>query len=61
LGTTAKTAGQGAWLNNGIIRYIDAAGGVHNSYKYFSIKIVMTSSSHNVVPRIADMRTLALT
>jgi hypothetical protein len=60
LGTEAKTAGQGAWLNNGIIRYIDAAGGIHNSYKYFSVKIVMTSSGHNVVPRIADMRTLAL-
>ena len=60
LDTTAKTAGQGAWLNNGIIRYIDAAGGIHNSYKYFSVKIVMTSSGHNVVPRIADMRTLAL-
>lgn len=61
LGTTARTAGQGAWLNNGIIRYIDPSGGIHNSYKYFAIKIVMTSSSHNVVPRIADMRTLALT
>jgi Domain of unknown function (DUF4815) len=61
LGTTAKTAGQGAWLNNGAIRYIDTNGGIHNSYKYFSVKIVMTSSSHNVVPRIADMRTLALT
>jgi hypothetical protein len=61
LGTTAKTAGQGAWLNNGVIRYIDTNGGIHNSYKYFSVKIVMTSSSHNVVPRIADMRTLALT
>ena len=61
LDTVAKTAGQGAWLNNGIIRYIDPSGGVHNSYKYFSVKIVMTSTSHNVVPRIADMRTLALT
>ena len=60
LDSTAKTAGQGAWLNNGIICYIDAAGGIHNSYKYFSVKIVMTSSGHNVVPRIADMRTLAL-
>jgi len=61
LGTTAKTAGQGAWLNNGVIRYIDTNGGIHNSYKYFAVKIVMTSTSHNVVPRIADMRTLALT
>lgn len=61
LGTTSKLAGEGAWLNSGIIRYIDTNGSVHNSYKYFSVKIVMTSTSHNVVPRIADMRTLALT
>lgn len=60
LDTTAKTAGQGAWSNNGIIRYIDPTGGIHNSYKYFSVKIVMLSNGHNVVPRIADMRTLAL-
>lgn len=60
LDTTAKTAGQGAWLNNGVIRYIDSAGGIHNSYKYFSVKIVMLSNNHSIVPRIADMRSLAL-
>ena len=60
LGTTAKTAGQGAWLNGNTIRYIDSNGGIHNDYKYFAVKIAMLSNGHNVVPRIADMRTLAL-
>jgi len=60
LGTTVKTAGQGAWLNNGVIQYIDPTGAIHNSYKYFAVKILMTSNSHSVVPRLADMRTLAL-
>jgi hypothetical protein len=60
LGTTVKTAGQGAWLNGNTIRYIDPTGAVYNDYKYFAVKIGMLSEGHNVVPRIADMRTLAL-
>jgi hypothetical protein len=60
LGTTVKTAGQGAWLNGNTIRYIDPTGAVYNDYKYFAVKIAMLSEGHNVVPRIADMRTLAL-
>jgi hypothetical protein len=60
LGTTVKTAGQGAWSNSGVIQYIDPTGAIHNSYKYFAVKILMTSNSHSVVPRLADMRTLAL-
>lgn len=60
LGTTAKTAGQGAWLNSGVIAYIAPNGSVYNSYKYFAVKIVLLSSSHNAIPRIQDMRTIAL-
>lgn len=60
LGTTVKTAGNGAWLNNGVIRYIDKNGAIYNSYKYFAVKIVLLSSSHNAIPRIQDMRTIAL-
>ncbi len=60
LGTTAKTAGQGAWLNGGVIRYIAPNGAIYNSYKYFAVKIVMLSSRHNAIPRILDMRTIAL-
>lgn len=60
LGTTSKSSGEGAWSNSGVIRYIDPTGAIHNSYKYFAVKIVMTSNNHSVVPRIADMRTLAL-
>lgn len=60
LGTTSKTAGNGAWLNNGVIQYIAPSGAVYNNYKYFAVKIVLLSSSHNNIPRIVDMRTLAL-
>ena len=61
LGTVAKTAGNGAWLNNGIINYIDPTGAVYTSYKYFAVKIVMLSNGHNIVPRIKDLRAIALT
>ena len=61
LGTTAKTAGQGAWDNGGVINYIDPTGAVYTNYKYFAVKIVMTASGHNVVPRVKDLRALALT
>jgi hypothetical protein len=60
LGTTSKTAGQGAWLNNGVIQYIAPSGAIYNNYKYFAVKVVLLSSSHNNIPRIADMRTIAL-
>lgn len=61
LGTVAKTAGNGAWLNNGIINYIDPTGAIYTNYKYFAVKIVMLSNGHNVVPRIKDLRAIALT
>lgn len=61
LGTVAKTAGNGAWSDNGVIKYIDPTGAVYTSYKYFAIKIVMLSNGHNVVPRIKDLRAIALT
>jgi hypothetical protein len=61
LDSTAKLAGQGAWDNNGTINYIDPTGAVYTSYKYFAVKIVMESNGHNIVPRIKDLRALALT
>jgi hypothetical protein len=61
LGTTSKAAGEGAWDNSGVVNYIDPDGAVYTSFKYFAVKIVMESSGHNVVPRVKDLRALALT
>jgi hypothetical protein len=61
LGTTSKAAGAGAWDNSGVINYIDPSGAIYTNFKYFAVKIVMESSGHNVVPRVKDLRALALT
>lgn len=47
--------------NNGIVRYVcRSTDSVFDGFKTFAIKIVMTSDSAQIVPRIADMRALAL-
>jgi hypothetical protein len=60
LGTVSKLAGQGAWSNAGTINYIDSSNAIYKDFKFFAIKIVMLASSHNIVPRINDLRALAL-
>lgn len=63
LGTTSKSVGEGAWDNNGVINYIaniDGSNVKFKNYKFFAIKIVMLADSHNVVPRLKDVRALAL-
>ena len=48
-------------LNNGIVRYVcKSTDSAFDSYKTFAIKIVLTADSTQVVPRVADMRALAL-
>jgi hypothetical protein len=47
-------------MNNNIVRYHDSTGATYDSYKKFAIKIVMLSSNTASVPKIADMRALAL-
>ena len=59
------SAGSGAWINedNGdgsIIRYVDENGAIYDTYKYFALKIVMLATAHNNVPRLADVRSIAL-
>lgn len=64
LGTTSKTVGQGAWDNSGVINYIAPIDGNNvkfTNFKYFAIKIVMLSNSHAVVPRVNDIRAIAVT
>lgn len=56
---TAPVTG-GAYLNSsGTIEYFNG-GSKYNNYKYFAIKIVMLSTDHHRVPRVADIRAIAL-
>lgn len=58
------TAGGGAALNsdnNEVLRYIDENGTIFETYKSFAIKIVMLSDSHRIVPKLKDVRSIALT
>ena len=46
--------------NNNIVRYVSSKNVVYDSYKSFAIKIVPVSDSTAVVPRVKDMRAIAL-
>lgn len=53
--------GGGAWLEDELtFTYIDPDGAVYNNYKFFAVKIVFLSTSHNVIPRVRDMRAIAV-
>ena len=58
---TSATAGGSAILESGTtFKYIDAGGAVYTDYKYFAVKIVLTSAGHDKIPRVKDMRAIAL-
>jgi len=42
------------------ISYETPEGNVFNTYKYFSIKVVLTATSHTNIPRVRDIRAIAL-
>lgn len=42
------------------ITYIAPNGNTFNTYKYFAIKVVLSSSSHTKIPRVRDVRAIAL-
>lgn len=46
--------------NDGIVRYYSASGAAYDTYKSFAIKIVMKSENSNIVPRVLDLRVIAL-
>lgn len=57
--TAERVAGE-AYLNaSGIFEYV-SDGATYNNYKYFAIKIVLLSTDHHKVPRVSDMRAIAL-
>ena len=59
--TSSATAGGSAVLESGTtFKYVGANGAVYTDYKYFAVKIVLTSASHAKIPRVKDMRALAL-
>ena len=59
LGDTLSSEG-GAYLNSGQFTYTGPDGEIYNNYKYFAIKIVFKSSSQNVIPKVKDMKAIAL-
>jgi hypothetical protein len=46
--------------NNNIIRYTTSADGVYETFKTFATKIVLVSNTAQIIPKMADMRCLAL-
>jgi hypothetical protein len=55
------TSGAFAYTNNlGIVRYVSNTDIVYDTYLTFAIKIVPTSNAPHIVPRVTDMRALAL-
>lgn len=62
LGDEEQEQGGGAWIQNGdTFTYTDPDGAVYNNYKYFAIKIVFLSADHSTIPRVKDMRAIAVT
>ena len=46
--------------NNNIVRYTTPTDGVFETFKTFATKIVLVSNTTQIIPRMADMRCLAL-
>lgn len=64
LPTTSKAANEGVWINNDTIQYIVNAGDgdvLYQDFSMFTLKIVMLSNTHNLVPRLKDIRAIAVT
>lgn len=61
LDTTVLGAGEGAYLNGGEFEYQSIDGAIHKNFKFFAIKILMNSDGQSRIPRLKDMRAIALT
>lgn len=46
--------------NSGIVRYITKNDSIFDTYKVFAVKVVLVSDSAHIVPKMADIRCLAL-
>jgi hypothetical protein len=47
-------------VNSGISRYVTDGDSVFDTFKIFAVKIVLVSDNYHIVPKMADMRCLAL-
>lgn len=47
-------------LNSGILRYTNRSGQIFDTYKSFSVKIVLMSTDSCIVPRLQDYRAIAV-
>ena len=59
LPTTASVSGA-AFLNSDDTFEYSYGTATFNDYKYFQLKIVLLADSHSIVPRVADIRSIAL-
>ena len=46
--------------NNSVARYVSATDGVFDTFKTFAVKVVLVSENYHIVPKMSDMRCLAL-
>ena len=46
--------------NGDVVRYYNTGGAFFDTFKYFSIKIVLRANASNLVPRVKDLRAIAL-
>jgi len=47
--------------NNNVVRYYNSSGAIFDTYKFFSLKVVLRSSSgSHIIPRVKDLRAIAL-
>lgn len=47
-------------MANGVFQYTNSTGITFSGYKYFAVKIGLTSDDSSIVPRVADLRVIAL-
>jgi hypothetical protein len=46
--------------NNSVAHYVTMTDGVFDTFKTFAVKVVLVSDSYHIVPKMSDMRCLAL-
>jgi hypothetical protein len=46
--------------NNSVARYVTMTDGVFDTFKTFAVKVVLVSNNYHIVPKMSDMRCLAL-
>lgn len=62
--SSALVSGNGAALdsaNSGVLTYKDLDGALYTGYKDFAVKVVLLTSDKKNIPRIKDIRAIALT